>query len=64
MKIFRFFITIALIFMEFGCSSTKSIILMESLSSDNPKIKNVMLKQCFLRLFLFKLSYQMAILEI
>lgn len=42
MKICRFFITIALIFMEFGCSSTKRNILIESLSSDSPKIKNVM----------------------
>ncbi len=42
MKICRFFIIIALIFLEFGCSTTKKNILQETLASDNPKIKNVM----------------------
>jgi len=43
MKIYRSLILITLIFMEFGCSSTKKNILQETLASDNPKIKNVMI---------------------
>lgn len=42
MKIHRIFILITMIFMEFGCSSTKKNILKETLVSDDPKIKNVM----------------------
>lgn len=42
MKICRSFIIITLLFLEFGCSSTKKNILTTTLSSDNPKIKNVM----------------------
>ena len=42
MKICRSFIMLTLIFLEFGCSSTKKNILQETLASDNPKIKNVM----------------------
>lgn len=42
MKICRSLILITLVFMEFGCSSTKKNILQETLASDNPKIKNVM----------------------
>lgn len=42
MKIYKSFIIITLIFLEFGCSSTKKNILQEALASDNPKIKNVM----------------------
>ena len=41
MKICRSFIIITLLFLEFGCSSTKKNILTTTLSSDNPKIKNV-----------------------
>lgn len=41
MKICRSFIIITLLFLEFGCSSTKRNILTTTLSSDNPKIKNV-----------------------
>jgi len=42
MKVYRSLILITLIFMEFGCSTTKKNILQETLSSDNPKIKTVM----------------------
>jgi hypothetical protein len=42
MKIFRSFIILTLIFLEFGCSATKKNILQETLVSNNPKIKNVM----------------------
>jgi len=42
MKICRSFIMLTLIFLVFGCSSTKKNILQETLASDNPKIKNVM----------------------
>ncbi len=42
MKIYRIFILITLIFLEFGCSSTKKNILQETLASDNTKIKTVM----------------------
>ena len=42
MKICRSFIMLTLIFLVFGCSSTKKNILQEALASDNPKIKNVM----------------------
>ena len=42
MKIRQNFIILALIFLNFGCSSTKKNILQETLASDNPKIKNVM----------------------
>jgi hypothetical protein len=42
MKICRSFIMLTLIFLEFGCSSTKKNILQETLASDNPKIKSVM----------------------
>lgn len=41
MKSNRIFILIALVFLEFGCSTKKNI-LQETLASDNPKIKNVM----------------------
>ena len=43
MKICCSFIIIALIFLNFGCSSTKKNILQDTLASNNPKIKNVML---------------------
>ena len=42
MKIIRHFIVISLIFISFGCSSTKKSILQETLALDHPKIKNVM----------------------
>ena len=42
MKSSSIFIIIALIFLNFGCSSTKKNILKETLASNNPKIKNVM----------------------
>jgi len=42
MKSIRVFILIALVFLEFGCSTTKKNILQETLASDNLKIKNVM----------------------
>ncbi|QBN17366.1 serine hydrolase [Flavobacterium nackdongense] len=42
MRFFRICIIIMVVFMEFGCSSTKKNRLSESLASDNPKIKNVM----------------------
>jgi len=42
MKLFRFLMPITLVFLQFGCSSTKKNILQETLASDNPKIKNVM----------------------
>ncbi|NDP26233.1 MAG: serine hydrolase [Flavobacterium sp.] len=41
MKSIRVFILMALVFLEFGCSTKKNI-LQETLASDNPKIKNVM----------------------
>lgn len=41
MKIYRSFIIVSILLMQFGCS-TKNNILTESLASDNPKIKNVM----------------------
>lgn len=41
MKMYRSFIIISILFIQFGCS-TKKDILTESLASDNPKIKNVM----------------------
>lgn len=41
MKIYRIFIIVSILFIQFGCSTKKNI-LTESLSSDNPKIKNVM----------------------
>ena len=43
MKIHRTLILLLLIFLEFGCSIKNNNILLESLASDNPKIKNVML---------------------
>lgn len=42
MKICRSFIIITLILLDVGCSATKKNILQEVLTSDNPKIKNVM----------------------
>ena len=42
MKNFTFIIIIALIFFNFGCSSTKKNILRDVLASSNSKIKNVM----------------------
>ncbi|MDD5149089.1 MAG: serine hydrolase [Flavobacterium sp.] len=42
MKICRSLLIITLIFLEFGCSSTKKNILQTALASDNPKIKTVM----------------------
>ena len=41
MKIYRSFIIVSILFIQFGCS-TKNNILTESLASENPKIKNVM----------------------
>lgn len=41
MKIYRSLIPITLIFIEFGCFSTKKNILKQTLASDNPNIKNV-----------------------
>jgi hypothetical protein len=41
MKIYRSFIIVSMLFIQFGCSTKKNI-LTESLASDNPKIKNVM----------------------
>ena len=43
MKIYRSFIIVSILFIQFGCSTKKNI-LTESLASDNPKIKNVMSK--------------------
>lgn len=43
MKIYRSFIIVSLLFIQFGCA-TKNNILTESLASSNPKIKNVMSK--------------------
>lgn len=43
MKISTVLILVTLIFFQFGCSSTKKNILQETLASDNPKIKTVML---------------------
>ena len=42
MKNFKVFIIITLLFLNFGCSSTKKNILQETLALSNPKIKKVM----------------------
>ncbi|WP_396171396.1 serine hydrolase [Flavobacterium sp.] len=42
MRVFRNFFVLIVVFMEFGCSSTKKNVLTETLALDNPKIKNVM----------------------
>lgn len=41
MNIYRSFIVVSILFIQFGCSTNKNI-LAESLASENPKIKNVM----------------------